>query len=84
MFLCVMLVGVKVINKSGRFDIFTELYLMMNKTSPLHQLKIDTKQAYAQVEIGDDIDVKEKELEVGKPIEQSEESSDSVKEVEKA
>lgn len=84
MFLCVILVGVKVINKSGRFDIFTELYLMMNKTSPLHQLKIDTKQAYAQVESGDDIDLKEKELEVGKPIEQSEESSDSVKELEKA
>ena len=57
MLLIVLFVGVKVINESGKFDVFTELYLKLNKTSPLHELKNDTKQAYTQVETGDDIDL---------------------------
>merc|ERR1712151_828505 len=96
MLACTSLFGVKVINESGRFDIFTELYLKMNKTSPLHKLKEDTKQAYTHIETGDDIDFakyisnpqkwfkKDTELEVNKPLEKSEESSDDAKELEKA
>lgn len=57
MLLIALFVGVKVINESGKFDVFTELYLKLNKTSPLHELKNDTKQAYTQVETGDDIDL---------------------------
>jgi len=55
----VMLIGVEVINESGRFDIFTELYLMVNKTSPLHELKNDTKQAYTRIESGEHVSLGE-------------------------
>merc|ERR1711862_1067848 len=48
---CVWLLGVKVINESGRFDIFTELYMKIKQDSPLHDLKKDTKEAFARLGI---------------------------------
>lgn len=45
------LAGVKVINESGKFDMFTELIMKFNKESELHEIKSDTKQAYARLGI---------------------------------
>jgi len=39
-------IAVKTINKTGRFDIFTELYLKFNRNSYLHELKQDTATAF--------------------------------------
>jgi len=65
MALVTMLIGVKVVNKSGRFDIMTELYIMCNKNSPLHDLKNDTKQAFARIESGEDITLIKDDKDVG-------------------
>ena len=45
------LLGVKVINETGHFNIFIELMMKINKELPLHELKSDTKQAYAHLDI---------------------------------
>jgi len=89
-----MLLGVQVINKSGRFDIITELIMMLKKDSELHELKNDTKQAYTRVESGESIAfgkylsspkkwfAKEEMLDVDKELEKSEDEGDA-KELEK-
>lgn len=40
--LTVFILGVPVVNKTGKFDIGTELYMKFNKGSELHKLKEDT------------------------------------------
>jgi hypothetical protein len=44
-----------IISKNGKFDFFTELYLRSKPSSPLHELKQDTVQAF---EAHDDVEKK--------------------------
>lgn len=73
-----MLIGVKVVNKSGRFDIMTELYIMCNKNYPLHDLKKDTKEAFVRIESGEEITL----VDDDKDIEISKEHQDDIKSLE--
>jgi len=50
-----LLIAVPPINKTGRFDIFTELYMMFHKNSELHTIKEDTKKAFERVKAGEDL-----------------------------
>jgi hypothetical protein len=49
-FLFVFVVAKPILSQDGKFDVFTELYLRSKPSSPLHELKHDTIQAFESID----------------------------------